>query len=69
MPATSRIHSARNEEFAVRERATVTRLGRFRGGMCDLDFAQLVSDVLRVGDKSEGREGGGHDVPTDTVKN
>ena len=68
MPATSRIHATRNEEFAVRERATATRLGQFRGGMCDLDFAQLVTHVLRVRDNGERRQSIRHDIPMDIVK-
>lgn len=43
------------EEILVRELATAQRLGRFRGTMCDVDFAQLVKDVLRLRDKSDGR--------------
>jgi len=55
MPAASRVSSQRNEEFDLRERATADRLTRFRGEMCDLDFAHLVSEVLRLQDKREER--------------
>lgn len=48
----------RSKELELRKRATAVRLLPFRGGMCDLDFAQLVNDVVRVRDKSEGRDGG-----------
>ncbi len=43
------------EELQERELETAKRLGRFRGTMCDVDFAQLVKDVLRIRDKSDGR--------------
>jgi hypothetical protein len=43
------------EELDRRQRATTERLSRFRGEMCDADFAQLVKDVVRVRDKSDGR--------------
>lgn len=43
------------EELRARELATAKRLARFRGTMCDVDFAQLVKDVLRIRDKSDGR--------------
>jgi len=38
-----------------RERETSERLARFRGNMCDEDFATLVSEVVRVRDRAEGR--------------
>lgn len=37
------------------ERATATRLSRFRGAMCDADFALLVRDVVSVHDETESR--------------
>jgi hypothetical protein len=43
------------EELGRRVRAATERLSRFRGEMCDEDFAQLVTDVVRVRDKGEGR--------------
>lgn len=43
------------EEILVREMATATRLGRFRGTMGDADFAMLVKDAVRFRDKSDGR--------------
>lgn len=68
MPAMMRVYDMRNKEFDAREIATADRLGRFRGKMCDLDFAQLVSDVLRLRDKAEGRERGGWDPFRETAK-
>jgi hypothetical protein len=53
-----RVFAMRNKEFESRERATADRLGRFRGDMCDVDFAQLVSDVLRLRDKADGLDRG-----------
>lgn len=43
------------EELARRVGAAAERLARFRGEMCDEDFAQLVKEVVRVRDKAEGR--------------
>ncbi|HEV7595324.1 MAG TPA: hypothetical protein VGO33_10020 [Gemmatimonadaceae bacterium] len=43
------------EDLGRRLRAATERLSPFRGEMCDEDFAQLVRDVVRVRDKSEGR--------------
>ena len=51
-------YAMRNKEFEIRERATADRLRRFRGEMCDVDFAQLVSDVLRLRDKADGLDRG-----------
>ena len=45
----------RIEELARQVGAAAERLSRFRGEMCDEDFAQLVRDVVRVRDKGEGR--------------
>jgi hypothetical protein len=42
-------------ELDRRERETSERLTRFRGNMCDEDFAALVSEVVRVRDRAEGR--------------
>jgi hypothetical protein len=42
-------------ELERRERETSERLARFRGNMCDEDFATLVSEVVRVRDRAEGR--------------
>jgi len=44
----------RAEDRELRERATASRLGRFRGAMCDADFALLVADVVSLRDKAEG---------------
>jgi hypothetical protein len=43
------------EERDRREHAAAERLSRFRGDMCDQDFAALVREVVRVHDKVEGR--------------
>jgi hypothetical protein len=43
------------EELGLRERAASERLARFRGDMCDVDFATLVKEVVRLRDKVEGR--------------
>jgi len=53
-----RAHAMGNKEFDIRLRATADQLERFRGEMCDGDFAQLVSDVLRLRDKADGLNSG-----------